>query len=627
MRRIAIACLAATLLVGALPWSAALRAQDAAAPAAAPPAEAPVVDPVAAPPAEEVVDPAAAAPDTPPAPVNAATAFGEAAAANGSAFPWALIAQFAGYVFLLFVWASTGDWVNSDSQIFALGYKKWNPIVYFPVAVLFIALAFVPIAFVIRFPILLVVYLAVTIPYVVIHNKSVQPHQTVLTGSWWRHFFASMLGKVGVKVKDERGQDYEKGAKVDLIAMGAADKNSDNANLLTARQSPGYLLVKDLVADMSNRRVDRTLLEYGPQAVVIKHEIDGVWHPSEPRDRESADVMLAVMKLLANLDPKERRKKQDGKFGAVYETKKLMFPIACQGVANGERVVLSRLFDKGRPKHYDDLGMRDGIKQQWEEIMARDQGFVVFSAMPGGGLTTLADVSIEETDRLMRDFFSIEEVNHREHEMQNVTVHTFDASKGESPAKLMPSLVRMYPNVYICRDLVDAESGAALMKEVPDERLVITCMPARDAGEALLRLLQMKLPQQEFAATITAVLYQRMIRKLCPDCKVGYTPPPDTLKKLGIPPGKVQQLFRPPKPEEIEKPCQTCQQIGYVGRTGIFELLIVTDQMRQILATQPSLELLRKAARADNQRSLQEEGILLVAKGVTSLPELQRVLK
>jgi type II secretory ATPase GspE/PulE/Tfp pilus assembly ATPase PilB-like protein len=635
MRRFAIVCLAAIVLVGAVTWSAAVRAQDAAAPpadpAAAPveaaPADPNAVDPAAAPPVEEIVDPAAAAPATPPAPVSAATAFSNAATANGSDIPWGLIAQFAGYAFLLFAWSATGDWVNSDSQIFALGYKKWNPIVFFPVAVLFIALAFVPIGFVIRFPILLVVYLATIIPYVVIHNKSVQPHQTVLTGSWWRHFFASMLGKVGVKVKDERGQDYEKGAKVDLIAMGAADKNSDNANLLTARQSPGYLLVKDLVADMTNRRVDRTLLEYGPQAVAIKYEIDGVWHPGEPRDRESADVMLAVMKLLGNLDPKERRKKQEGKFGAVYEGKKLMFPLACQGVANGERVVLSRLFDKGRLKHYDDLGMREGIKQQWEEIMSRDKGFVVFSAMPGGGLTTLTDVSIEETDRLMRDFFSIEEVNRREHEIQNVTVHTYDASKGESPATLMPSLVRLYPNVYICRDLVNAESGAALLKEVPDERLVITCMPARDAGEALLRLLQMKLPQQDFAATVTAVLYQRMIRKLCPDCKVGYTPPPDTLKKLGIPPGKVQQLFRPPKPEEIEKPCQTCQQIGYVGRTGIFELLVVTDQMRQILATQPSLELLRKAARADNQRSLQEEGILLVAKGVTSLPELQRVLK
>jgi len=123
------------------------------------------------------------------------------------------------------------------------------------------------------------------------------------------------------------------------------------------------------------------------------------------------------------------------------------------------------------------------------------------------------------------------------------------------------------------------------------------------------------------------VLYQRLIRLLCPDCKVGYTPPPDVLRKLGIPAGKIEQLFRPPKGEEIEKPCASCQGVGYKGRTGIFELLQVTDQMREVLAKQPKLELLKKAARASRQRSLQEEGILLVAKGETSLPELMRVLK
>ena len=204
---------------------------------------------------------------------------------------------------------------------------------------------------------------------------------------------------------------------------------------------------------------------------------------------------------------------------------------------------------------------------------------------------------------------------------------TYDAGKGQTPATIIPGLVRQYPNVYICRDLVDVESATMLMNEIADDRLIITTIPAREAAEALLRLLQMKLPQKQFASIATGVLYQRLIRKLCPDCKVAYTPPADVLKKLGIPPGKVQQLYRPPKPEEIEKPCLTCQGIGYLGRTGIFELLVVTDQMREILAKQPSLELMKKAARADNQRSLQEEGILLVAKGITSLPELMRVLK
>ena len=137
----------------------------------------------------------------------------------------------------------------------------------------------------------------------------------------------------------------------------------------------------------------------------------------------------------------------------------------------------------------------------------------------------------------------------------------------------------------------------------------------------------MKVPAEEFVPVVKAVLYQRLIRTLCPDCKVGYTPPPDVLKKMGIPAGKVEQLFRPPKPEEIEKPCPLCQGMGYKGRTGIFELLVINDQIREILLKQPNLNLLKKAAHASHQRLLQEEGILLVAQGVTSIPELMRVLK
>lgn len=597
------------LIVGLL--LAAFAALSCAAPAFAQEA-APPVDPGAA---AALAEQAAAPPVAPKTPPMATSS---------------LLAMLAGPAILgviLMIWSAVGDWVNRDSQIFALGYQKWNPIIFFPFAVVGIALLFVPVPWWVRPLALSIVLLVSAMPYVIVHNKNVQPHQTVLTGPWWRHFFAMLMGKLGIKMSDERQADYEKGAAVELFAMGAAGQNEDNANLLTARQSPGYLLVKDLVVEMLNRRSDRVVLEYGPQAVTVRHEIDGVLHNGDPRDRESGDVLLAVMKTLANLDPKDRKKKQVGRFAAKYENKKHLLPIVTQGLANGERVIVSRLNEKAKPHTYDSLGLREALKEKWGEFMARDKGLVVFSAMPAGGLTTMTNASLEETDRLMRDFFAIEEAKHRELEIQNITVHTYDAGKGETPATLIPKLVRLYPNVYICRDLVDAESGTLLMNEINDDRLVITCMPAREAGEALLRLLQMKLPQAQFASVVTGVLYQRLVRKLCTDCRVAYTPPPDVLKKLGIPQGKVQQLYRPPKPEEIEKPCQTCQGIGYNGRTGIFELLEVTDQMREILAKQPSLELLKKAARADGQRSLQEEGILLVAKGVTSLPELMRVLK
>ena len=532
-----------------------------------------------------------------------------------------------GLALLVVMWVRAGDWVNQDVQIYNLGWYKWNHILFAPFALIAVALFFLPLATLIKLPILFVVFLATWVPYVLIHNKNVQPHQTVLTGSWWRHVFATAAGAVGIKMSADRVADYAKGVDVDLLAMGAADSNADNANLLSARNSPGYLLVKEAVAEMVDRRCERMMLDFTKQAVNVRHEIDGMWHNSEAREREASDVMLAVMKTLANLDVKDRRNKQVGQFGAKYDGNSYFCSLVSQGVSSGERVILSRTGKKQHFTTYAELGMRDGLQEKWTEMMALDKGLIVLSTMPGGGLTTITDVSLEETDRLMRDFASIEEVNHREREIQNIGVTTFDSTAGESPATILPKLIRNYPDVYVCRDLVNVETAKILFDEVKDEDLVITTMRAREGAEALLRILQMKVPAKDFASVVKGVLYQRMIRLLCPECKVGYTPPPETLRKLGIPAGKVEQLYRPPKGEELDKPCQACQGLGYQGRTGIFELLIVTDQMREILLKQPKVDLLKKAARATRQRSLQEEGVLLVAKGETSLPELMRVLK
>ena len=194
-------------------------------------------------------------------------------------------------------------------------------------------------------------------------------------------------------------------------------------------------------------------------------------------------------------------------------------------------------------------------------------------------------------------------------------------------AKLLPALIRTYPNVYIVRDLSDTDAAKLLFGEVEANHLLITTIQALEAPEALLRMLQKKVPHKQFAEIVTAVLSTRLIRKLCDTCKVAYEPTPDLLKKLGLPPGKVQQLYRVPKPEELEKPCPACNNVGYVGRTGLFELLVVDDKVREVLIKQPKIELLRKAARLAGMRTFQEEAILLVAKGVTSIQEAQRVLK
>ncbi len=528
-------------------------------------------------------------------------------------------------VLMYFIWVRTIDWINRDSQIFNLGYARWNAIAFF----VFLGsglIAFLA-PFVVGFPGLLVAWLGVFVTYAVLHNRSVQEHQKVFTPSWWRYWFAGILGKLGMNVQTEAVAEYEKGAAVDLDARGGATPVENNANLLKARQSPGYVMLKDFLADLAHKRATHVMLDFAPQAVAQKFQIDGVWHNGEMREREPSDVMLAVAKTLANLDMNERRKKQIGELGAKYEKAKYTCHLTCQGTKTGERAIFHLIDPKLNFESLEELGMRDKLSDKWLALMGLNQGLLVFSALPGGGLTTLIDTSIHETDRLMRDWSAVEDKHHPERELENVDQVTYDSAAGQTPATVLPALIRKYPDVYVVRDLVNAETGDLLIREVPDERLVIVSTRARDAAESMLRLLQLGISQEGFASVVSAAIHTRLIRKLCDQCKVGYAPTADVLKKLGIPQGRVQALYRTPRPEEIDKPCPQCGGVGFFGQTGIFELLEVNDQVRQVLKKQPKLELLKKAARNAGMRTLQEEGILLVAKGVTSLPELTRVLK
>lgn len=531
-----------------------------------------------------------------------------------------------GVLFFL-IWVRSADWVNRDSQLFDLGHETWNAVMVVPFLIAAIVALLIP-NFVIGIVLLALAWLVPFIIYAVHHNKSVEQHQTVFTPSWFRFQLAEFGQRLGMKVSTEQKADYMRGPQVDLEAKGGDDR-TNQANLLTARQSPGYVHVKELVADMVARGSSKALLDYGTEVVNIRHMIDGVWHAGDPRDRESGDVTLAVMKQLAGLEVSERKKKQEGEFAAGYEKHKYTCLVSSQGVKTGERVVVSLRGGKVKGDFHllEELGMRSKLREQWAEVMGIDEGVIIYSAMPEGGLSTLTDVGLLETDRLLRDFVAVEDSEDPESYIENVPPHFYNSAEGQSPSELIPTLSRKYPNVWVVRDFVDAETAKLMMDEVDLERVVVTTVHAKEAAEACLRLLKKKTPHKELAKSLVAVINTRLIRTLCSDCKVEYDADPRLLKKLGIPSGKVTKFYQPPKPEEIDKPCKTCRGIGFKGRTGLFELLIVDDQFREKLLKEPKLDVLRKAARAAGMRTLQEEGILLVAKGTTSLSELSRILK
>ena len=582
------------------------------------------------------------------------------------------------------MWVRSTDWVSRDGQEIRLHFLRWSPIVFSSFVAALVLLLLIRV-FWVGFPLLVIAYVAPLAAYIVHRHSQVAADQRDLARDNLCSLFAQMLVDVlhlvgfvallvpllylagilgqsvhalmgilvvlaypfafvfGVLPKThlrssewlagrfravagaERLDPHESGPPVILKAQGGPSEREDNVRLLSARQAPGFLGAREVIADGLSHRAQAIMLDYTQQAVGAHWMIDGVWHAGEPLPREQGDPLLEALKVLCGLNPQDRQNQQKGTFSTEYKSTEYASTLTCQGTKTGERALLQFEEKTVLFESFEEIGMRPKMQEMLKELLDLKQGFLLFSAMPGAGLRSTAHVVIRNMDRFTREFMAVEEETKRYQEVENCPVTTYKAAEGQTPASVLPKVIRAMPNVIVVRDLVDAETVAMLCREIPEERLIIGTVRAKDSAEALLRVLALGVPAAALVEGISGVLSQRLVRKLCPACREAYVPTPQILGQLGIPEGRVQAFYRPPQqPEQV---CPQCGGVGYKGRTAIFELLKVGDTVRKVLKTGPKPDLLRQAARKDGLRGFQEEGVLLVAKGVTSLPELMRVLK
>jgi type II secretory ATPase GspE/PulE/Tfp pilus assembly ATPase PilB-like protein len=554
--------------------------------------------------------------------------------------PWKLVMLLA----LVWLWVKSADWVGRDTDEMgdAIGMpgRIWNPILVFVPLIGFIIAMIVPIFFA-GWAAMLLLYAAPFVIYVVQRNGRVTSDKKVFTPEHMKHWVAG-LGKKKPKERVIK-HPWQAGPQVEVVAVGPLQMENQQA-LIEARQSSGFVPVKYLFADAIGQRAERIMLEYTADAVAVKYQIDGVWlattpkvHEKQQLDRHLGDAVLMVLKRICHLKPQERRAKQEGKFKVEFEGNKYDTTLISQGTQTGERAVVHFTLITKSVRSLEDLGMRDKVREQLASIMGPgEHGLVVFAALPGDGLSATWSASLRGTDRLMRDFISVEEIHRREPEVENVDVTKYDATKGEKPEDLLPKLIMKQPEVICIPECNSSEALTKLTKWVQDEsKLVLISVRAKDAADTVIRLLSMKVPPEDLSATLRGVVYTRLIRRLCETCRQAVQPSPELLQRLGIPAGRVTVLYQekqPLQPGEQKKRgqpeiCPACKGLGYKGRTAIYELLIIDDKLRQVLLKAPNLETLKKYARAAGNRTLQEEGVLLVALGTTSIAELQRVLK
>lgn len=531
---------------------------------------------------------------------------------------------------IFWVWVKSLDWQNQDGQRLRLAsYRVYNVVSFLSFLVVMLVMWFVPVrpAIYIFLPVLALAYVVPFVVYVKARNREVMADEKVFTRKHMRRWFSETLRPIGIRIDPESHAD--EGPPVELIAKGAADERQDNVNLLTAKQSPFFEATQNLMLGMFERRASSLLLDFTQQAVAVQHLIDGVWYKAEPIDRATGDAMLAVLKQICALNPQDRRTRQRGLFGLKYHDAKITSRVASQGTQTGERVLVQFVDENIKKRRLPDLGMRDKMQADLAAILGQKSGMCICSAPSGGGLTSLITSSCLAMDRYLRSFVCIEDSQKAELEIENVPVKRFDSAKGETASAVLIEALREYPDAIVVPDLFDPAAAVALVEQARVERFVVAGIRAKEASEALVRVVSdFKVPADRAGAAIEVVLNVRLVRRLCEACREPYTPNPADLARMRIPADRVQVLYRARTPTAEQKEiCPQCQGLGYAGRTGIYEMLTVTDEVRDALVKSTDVARVRDAARKAGMRVLQEEGLRHVVAGTTSVEELIRVLK
>ncbi|MCG8648433.1 MAG: Flp pilus assembly complex ATPase component TadA [Pirellulales bacterium] len=418
-----------------------------------------------------------------------------------------------------------------------------------------------------------------------------------------------------------------------------AEQKEAQALLISARQGVGYQVAGGQLSHAIQARATHMLMDYSQNACAIRYQIDGNWEQLPPIDRETGDAMLYALKQLCLMNPADRRSAQTGKCDLKLAKDKFELVIQSQGVATGERVLAKFESMKLPFDRMSDLGMRDKMLESFKEKLDSHGNIVLISAPKGEGLTTTWTVAVNAADRLVRDFQSFEDQTRPEPEIINVNPCFYGGDTGLTQLDMLNKMILKEPDVFMFPDLPEAETLQVALEQVEvAERQIYVRMVADSPLEALSRFIS-QYPQSagKIAERIGAVLCQKLVRRLCDNCKIAYEPTPQLLKQLGIPPGRVAVLYQPFIPPPIEQqvdengrpapitPCHICASRGFFGRIGIFDLLLPGDQLRAALTQTTDLAQLTQIAKSEGYRGIQAEAVLTVARGLTSLDELKKV--
>jgi general secretion pathway protein E len=421
---------------------------------------------------------------------------------------------------------------------------------------------------------------------------------------------------------------YEESQRASTGLLDDSDRvSASSAEVLSLARiaddaSPVVRVVNSTLYDALKQAASDIHLESVPSGMQVKYRIDGVMvRVGQIAGADTAEQVISRIKVLAELDIAERRVPQDGRFKVAYAGRDIDLRVSIMPSVHGEDAVL-RVLDKDhltqelQALSLESLGFDDIARAAMRKLAAEPYGMLLVTGPTGSGKTTSLYATIGEINHGLDKIITIEDPV--EYQLPGVLQIPVNEKKGLTFARGLRSVLRHDPDKIMVGEIRDGETAEIAVQAALTGHLVLTTVHANNVFDVIGRFLHMGVDPYNLVSALNGIVAQRLLRLNCKFCSVEQQPDATLLAESGLG-GAVGYRFR------AGAGCGHCRGTGYKGRRAIAELLVLDDELRELIVTRAPMRQLKEAARARGTRTLREAGLVLVASGETSLPELNRV--
>jgi len=425
-----------------------------------------------------------------------------------------------------------------------------------------------------------------------------------------KRFIDTFMSGVGSEIKQA----------MDSIDQEMPDSEDEDAAALIGEEgdAPIIKLINKIIGDAVRIRASDIHLEPMANRVQLRYRIDGACVGQEKIPKGIQGAVIARLKLMSGIDISEKRIPQDGRIKLKVAGKDIDFRVSSCPAYHGESMVLRILRPDSVRVGIRSLGFEEDGYQAFMKIIKRPNGIFLVTGPTGSGKTTTLYSALQELNRPDKKIITAEDPV--EYNFPGMNQCAVREDIGMTFATILRAMLRQAPNIILVGEIRDLEVGEVAIQAALTGHLVFSTLHTNDAPSAIARLIDIGIKPFLVASSIQAIMAQRLVRIICEDCKEDdITPNPHLLRLLRFTDEELEG-----KSIKKGKGCKRCSKTGYRGRLGIFEMLTMTNEIRELAFNRASNSQVRRAARAAGMRNLLEDGKIKILKGITSLEDVAR---